>query len=144
MFIAELKGLCDSTFSSSLTLSYMKIRIKGNSIRYRLTQSEVAKFSIDGFLSETTTMPTQTFEYVLKAQEGLNDLAADFIGNTLTVYFPADEQKGWYASSRVGYQSEMPLSDGKTLRLLIEKDFVCLDHTDEDQSDNYPNPNRHC
>jgi hypothetical protein len=26
----------------------------------------------------------------------------------------------------------------------VEKDFVCLDHTDEDQSDNYPNPNRTC
>jgi hypothetical protein len=24
--------------------------------------------------------------------------------------------------------------------LLVEKDFVCLDNTIEDQSDNYPNP----
>ena len=28
--------------------------------------------------------------------------------------------------------------------LLIEKDFVCLDHTLEDQSDNYANPNKVC
>jgi hypothetical protein len=30
------------------------------------------------------------------------------------------------------------------LFLLIEKDFVCLDNTFEDQSDNYPNPNAVC
>jgi len=27
---------------------------------------------------------------------------------------------------------------------LLEKDFVCLDHTTEDQSDNYENPNTTC
>ena len=30
------------------------------------------------------------------------------------------------------------------VKLLIEKDFVCIDNTDEDQSDNYPNPNLKC
>jgi hypothetical protein len=38
----------------------------------------------------------------------------------------------------------MPLGNGQSLKLLLEKDFVCLDHTDEDQSDNYPNPNKTC
>ena len=36
------------------------------------------------------------------------------------------------------------IGKGKDLFLLIEKDFVCLDHTFEDQSDNYPNPNKLC
>jgi hypothetical protein len=36
------------------------------------------------------------------------------------------------------------LEDGTLLTLLIEKDFACLDHVDEDQSDNYPNPNKTC
>jgi len=30
------------------------------------------------------------------------------------------------------------------LKLLLEKDFVCLDDTDEDQSDQYDNPNAKC
>jgi len=33
---------------------------------------------------------------------------------------------------------------GVQLHLLLEKDFVCLDNTAEDQSDNYPNPNKAC
>jgi hypothetical protein len=32
------------------------------------------------------------------------------------------------------------MENGKELFLLLEKDFVCLDETIEDQSDNYPNP----
>jgi len=27
---------------------------------------------------------------------------------------------------------------------LVEKDFICLDETTEDQSDNYENPNKTC
>lgn len=49
----------------------------------------------------------------------------------------ADE---WIATERVGYESNMPLNDVQELYLLLEKDFVCLDNTTEDQSDNYPNP----
>ena len=43
-----------------------------------------------------------------------------------------------------GFQHKQALSNGKELFLLVEKDFVCLDNTFEDQSDNYPNPNAHC
>lgn len=36
--------------------------------------------------------------------------------------------------------------DGQSgkVNLLIEKDFVCIDNTTEDQSDNYPNPSLNC
>jgi hypothetical protein len=38
----------------------------------------------------------------------------------------------------------MEIGNDKYLFLLVEKDFVCLDNTVEDQSDNYPNPNAVC
>ena len=37
-------------------------------------------------------------------------------------------------------KEEMKLSNENELRVLIEKDFVCLYKTHKDQSDNYPNP----
>ena len=46
----------------------------------------------------------------------------------------------WANSDRVGLQHTNLMENGKELFLLVEKDFVCLDETIEDQSDNYPNP----
>ena len=52
--------------------------------------------------------------------------------------------KEWVESNEVGFQHKLQLENGTELFLLIEKDFVCLDNTFEDQSDNYPNPNAVC
>ncbi len=122
----------------------MKIRIKGNSVRYRLTKSEVATFSEKGYLEEKTIFPTQTLIYALQAKTAIDNLAADFSENVITLFFPESEKVKWQESNQVGYQNNFVLPNGDTLFLLIEKDFVCLDNTDEDQSDNYDNPNSVC
>lgn len=118
----------------------MKIRIKGNSIRYRLTKSEVETFCATGFFSEKTVFNTNTFTYELQAKEGITALDADFIGQTITLCIPVDQSKDWAESSQVGFQHTVTLDSGQELALLIEKDFACLDEREEDQSDNYPNP----
>jgi hypothetical protein len=122
----------------------MKIRIKGNSIRYRLTKSEVQKFSEVGYLEETTQFPSSQFKYALSAKVGINEIEADMLNNCIILYFP-DYLKGeWLNSQTVGYRRTMQLNPSETLSLLIEKDFVCLDEVEEDQSDNFPNPNSTC
>ena len=118
----------------------MKIRIKGDFIRYRLTRTEVETFCKDGVHEETTDFGNAVFIYILKAKKGISALEADFKNNTITVYLPDEERATWATSDRVGYEGVMNLSNGKQLSLLVEKDFVCLDETIEDQSDNYPNP----
>ncbi len=118
----------------------MKIRIKGDSIRYRLTKTEVETFCEKGVYSETTHFGTSEFNYVLQAKEGINAMTADFADNTITLFLPKDACSSWATSDKVGYQNTMPLGNGKVLSLLLEKDFACLDNTMEDQSDNYPNP----
>jgi len=122
----------------------MKIRIKGNSVRLRLTRSEVERFSKDGYLEERTEFPGAVFTYALKAKSGIQELDTDMKNNTITVYFPDEEKEQWYKSERVGYKASKTLENGKSIGILIEKDFACLDHVDEDQSDNYPNPNKTC
>jgi len=57
---------------------------------------------------------------------------------------PPDLAKNWTSTNEVGFQHKLSLNNGKELFLLVEKVFVCLDNTFEDQSDNYPNPNAHC
>ena len=122
----------------------MKIRIKGNSVRYRLTRSEVESFSKSGYLAETTRFPAHTLTYALQAVNGQDELSADFSADTITLNFPDAEKEKWFLSERVGFKNAQKLEDGTLLTLLIEKDFACLDHVDEDQSDNYPNPNKTC
>tara|TARA_R110000868_G_scaffold34421_1_gene124333 strand:- start:34038 stop:34400 length:363 start_codon:yes stop_codon:yes gene_type:complete len=118
----------------------MKIRIKGNTIRYRLTKSEVEAFCDAGYFLEQTQFATTIFSYELNAKEGISGLEADYTNNTITVYFPKKETKNWATNSIVGFDNNYKTIAGKELSILVEKDFVCMDETVEDQSDNYPNP----
>ncbi|MER3374925.1 MAG: hypothetical protein RIM83_09855 [Allomuricauda sp.] len=118
----------------------MKIRIKGNSIRYRLTKTEVETFCETGLYKETTNFGNSVFAYALKAKKGIDTLEASFEENTITLYLTDEERSGWATSNRVGFSGTMDLPNGEQLSLLLEKDFACLDNTTEDQSDNYPNP----
>lgn len=119
----------------------MKIRLKGNSVRFRLTKTEVETFCKTGYFAEHTEFNTNVFTYALKSKEGLEGLEADYKENTITVYLSAKEQDNWALTERVGFQNTVRLKNGQELFLLVEKDFVCMDETIEDQSDNYPNPN---
>jgi hypothetical protein len=112
----------------------MKIRIKGNSLRYRLTRSDVDKFSAEGYIEETIDFGTQTLTYGLQ-QNRFNNLSALFENNKITLFIPAALANEWTLTDRVGFEH---LHNG--LSLLVEKDFKCLDNVAEDQSDNYPNP----
>ena len=71
-------------------------------------------------------------------------MEASFAGNNICVFVPQGIADEWTTTDIVGYDYKMRIGEGKELLLLIEKDFVCIDHTLEDQSDNYPNPNKAC
>ena len=122
----------------------MKIRIKGNSIRLRLTQTEVANFANNGYLEEHTEFGNATFTYALANDAEVLNLSAKMEGAKITMQVPPALAKNWTSTNEVGFQHKLSLNNGKELFLLVEKDFVCLDNTFEDQSDNYPNPNTHC
>lgn len=116
----------------------MKIRIKDNSIRFRLTQSEVAELGKNGIISGYTEFPGQTFTYAIERTEE-DALSAAFSENQMVLKMPAPMVEEWTSTDRIGFDAQA----GK-LKILVEKDFVCLDNTLEDQSDNYPNPNAKC
>jgi hypothetical protein len=117
----------------------MKIRIKDNTVRFRLVKKEVKQLSELGWVEEKTEFPEKNFIYRLESKDGIDELQAQFIGDKITLFIPSQEAKIWNDTDKITYKN----SFGK-LNLLIEKDFVCLDHTDEDQSDNYTNPNSSC
>lgn len=120
----------------------MKIRIKNNSVRIRLTRSEVQTFGERGYVESTTPFMSGNLVYALSInteREGMA-LTADFRNHTITMYIPPNMAQDWVYSEKVGFSSVMQLDNGQSLHLLLEKDFKCLDETVEDQSDNYENP----
>ena len=122
----------------------MKIRIKGNSIRFRLTKTEVDNFGSVGVLNEKTEFGNNEFIYSLQSTISVNEMSAKLEGNKITMFIPEAIKEEWVKTNIVGFDHKMPIGNGKDLFLLVEKDFVCLDNTFEDQSDNYPNPNAVC
>lgn len=112
----------------------MKIRIKGNSIRYRLSRSEVSRLAVEGLLTEEVDFGTTQFHYAIRiTKEPL--LTASFSGTTMELAMPEAMVAELNDTDQIGFKA-----DHHKLSLLVEKDFVCIDQTEEDQSDNYPHP----
>lgn len=118
----------------------MKIRIKGNTIRLRLSKSEVAFFEKEKQISEETNFGNSSFTYQLITDVNADSIKASLQNNCISVHIPAEDSLKWTSSNLVGLSKEMNVGNDKKLFILIEKDFKCLDETIEDQSDNYDNP----
>lgn len=121
----------------------MKIRIKGDSVRIRMSKSEVDAFGEEGFFTERTHFAGSMLEYGVLVRHDISEMQASFDSKGLFLHIPQHWADEWVATQRVGFDAEMPLPDGRSLYLLLEKDFQCLDNTTEDQSDMYPNPLAH-
>ena len=123
----------------------MKIRIKGNSVRVRLSRSEVDQFGREGYLEEKTEFGSSSFAYALQRTNDGDNLSANFIDGKMTLLVPELIANEWVTTEKVGYDNNMDIGGGKTLFLLLEKDFKCIDAPPyEDQSDNYEHPNITC
>lgn len=122
----------------------MKIRIKDNSVRFRLTKKEVLQLCTEHSIVSTTSFNSGLLTYSIVVRDNIENLSVDFKDNNIILSFPATEADIWNDSDRITYEHSMVLENGERLKILLEKDFVCLDHSDEDQSDNYANPNKTC
>lgn len=125
----------------------MKIRILGNSIRFRLSQTEVQLFDNQGEISDKIQFGLSTndqLRYSLK-QVPDSDISASFINNHIKVSVPQDIGKQWFTTNQIGFQTIIDLGNDSELKILVEKDFKCLtERAGEDESDNFPNPNENC
>jgi len=122
----------------------MKLRIKDHSLRFRLTRSEVLQLSQTGIVEATTPFPQIEFRYAVQVVTDRKGLDARISPYSIEMLAPPDFISEWPYNKEVGLRSTISLPNGQELKLLLEKDFVCLDDTDEDQSDQYDNPNAKC
>jgi len=117
----------------------MKIRIQNNSIRLRLSQTEVKNFGIEGAcMGKTEFANANTLVYRLTKAAELNAIITN---NVITIVLPEAEVKSWLTTDQVSIQGNITLENEDILSILVEKDFKCLTERSEDESDLFPNPN---
>lgn len=121
----------------------MKIRIKGNSIRIRLTKSEVNYFKEFKKIEDMTEFGNATLRYGVQSTPEAKQFSSSLENNNLIFSLSENLADTWTTTSQVGLSAEMAVGNGRKLFLLLEKDFKCLDETNDDQSDNYENPLAH-
>ncbi len=117
----------------------MKLRVRGNSIRLRLTRGELEQFAASGHVEESVDFRKtgQLFTYSLRIDPEAKEIAAGYENGLLQVLVPKKLAVTWTGSDQVGIGSP----EGFVPRILIEKDFVCLTvRPGEDESDMFPNP----
>lgn len=121
----------------------MKLRILGNSIRFRLGKTEVETFGRVGSIQETVRfvgLPENDLRYTLQKIDG-SSFAGSFSNGNIVIGIPRSVADSWVSSDEVSISGQQKLDESTNLKFLVEKDFVCLNaHNDEDQSDRYPHP----
>ena len=120
----------------------MKLRIRDNSVRLRLTRGEVETLRQEGMVSAKTGFPGgRDFQYVLESSPASVSPGAFLSDNVMTVRLPETTVLAWAASNQVSIEGEQLLNDGEKTIILVEKDFVCLTPREgEDESDMFPHP----
>jgi len=122
----------------------MKLRIKGNSIRLRLGQSGVRQLDSEGVVAEFTDFGDfnqQRFGYALHAIFDDPTISARFADGRVIVRVPAGAIRQWAQTEQIAIHAVQRTTDGSELRILIEKDFECIDASaDEPQEDAFPHP----
>ncbi len=113
----------------------MKLRMHSNSVRLRLSRSEVDALGQNGHVEECIQFsPDRTLWYSVESAE-VPAPSAVLEGSLIQVKLPRAEVKQWVESDQTG----MEATQG-SLHLLIEKDFKCIHRDGPEDADSFPNP----
>ena len=121
----------------------MKLRIKGNSLRLRVSPSEMARLLETGRIEETIHFARQEdarLTYALEHAATGEELSIRYRPQEVAVVLSTEGARKWAAGEQVGMSAVLDIWVGQ-LELLVEKDFACLDRK-EGNEDTFPNPNR--
>jgi hypothetical protein len=122
----------------------VKLRIRGNSLRLRLTRGEVSSLKDIGYVEEQIAFgpgPGQSLIYSLKVSRDGSEIKANYENNKITVNLPLDLATEWIDTDKVGLEWGQLIDNEKFLKLLIEKDFACLtERRPEEDADTFPHP----
>lgn len=122
----------------------MKLRIKGDSMRLRVSRSELARL-LNGERVEDTVhfsaQPDSHFTYGLQLTPQPVAIRIKSEPQSVMVLLSEEQMTSWSVDTEVGIYGTVDLGHTGSLDVMIEKDFACLDRSDEDNFDTFTNPN---
>lgn len=119
----------------------MKIRIRGNSIRYRLDKNDIDVLKETDRLEEHTWIGAHTLHFCIRSRNNIVQPAIKLEGSGIHLSVPSPVIEKWIGSDETGFNFDIINPDGSALKILVEKDFKCLTVRDEDDSAAFENPN---
>ena len=120
----------------------MNLRIRDNSIRVRLSQTEVESVRSQGHVKAWVSFPGGTGpDHIIESKPGTVKPSAHFSDGALKVNLPESAVQEWTSTEQVSIGADEILDDGDHLTILVEKNFACLAPREgEDESDMFPQP----
>ena len=127
----------------------MKLRIKGNSLRLRVSRSELARFQAGARIEETvhfTAGPEAKLTYALESASQPFPVRVRCGFREVTIVLSKDRARVWGAENEVGVYGSVDIGSEGSFDVLVEKDFACLDRSDTENEDTFANPlaGAHC
>jgi len=119
----------------------VKLRIKGDSLRLRLTQGEMRSLAERGEVEDRASFPGgAALRYKLRVDRTTNGISASYTSNVIEILLPADLSERWCGTDLVTLSATQAIAPGE-LRIVLEKDWACLAPREgEDEADNFPHP----
>lgn len=121
----------------------MKLRIRGDALRLRLSQGDLDTLVQTGVVGEAVHFggAVPQLRYELRAVDAASALAASFDGAAIVIEIPRAWVMRLSQTDEVGVRGEQAIDGTRTLSLLVEKDFRCLvPREGEDDSDGFGRP----
>ena len=120
----------------------MKLRIKGHSLRLRVSPSEMERLQSAGRIEEIIHFapdPDAKLTYALEQAESEQELTVRYRPQEVTVVLSGESVRKWAQTEQVGVYGVVDVGRDQ-LTLAVEKDFACLDRSDADNEDAFANP----
>ena len=96
----------------------MKLRIRGNSLRLRLLQNEIAALIENGQVSEKIEFGNAGLTYAVRLTDGSEKISAEFADNEITVLLPKSAAEKWARSDdAVSLEGEQAAGEGQQAML---------------------------
>ena len=112
-------------------------------MRLRVSRSELARFLDGERIEETihfTRAPEASLTYTLESAVQAAPVRVQYESQIVKVLLSKDQAGIWGEENEVGVYGTLDTGAAGSLEIIVEKDFACIDRSDEENSDAFANP----
>jgi len=121
----------------------MKLRIKGDSLRIRVSRSELARLLSGERVEDTihfAAAPDALLTYALESAPQVSAVRLRYEPQNVTVLLSREQAELWGTEGEIGIYASIDIGEAGSVAIIVEKDFACLDRSDAENADSFANP----